>query len=294
MIDLHAYLGVTSSRIDQALDQFLPPETVEPVRLHQAMRYSLFASGKRIRPVLCLASAEAVNGTVEPALIPAASVEILHTYTLIHDDLPAMDNDVLRRGRPTCHIAFDEATAILAGDALLTLAFEILCDAKCQPPYTPVDLIRELAQAAGSTGVIGGQMADMEGENKTLSIDQLLYIHTHKTGDLIRAAVRLGAMTAGATPDQLNALTTYAEKIGLAFQIADDLLNATASSDQLGKSSGTDADAGKMTYVAAYGIDGARQRSTTLIEEAKSEVHALPGDITPLHALADYVISRRK
>jgi len=294
MFDLSSYLSSTSCRIDQVLNQLLPPDSIEPVRLHQAMRYSLFASGKRLRPILCLASAEAVNGVAEPALIPAAAVEILHTYTLIHDDLPAMDNDALRRGRPTCHIAFDEATAILAGDALLTLAFEILCESTCRAPYTPVDIIRELAHASGSTGVIGGQMADIEGEDKPLSIDQLLYIHTHKTGDLIRAAVRMGAMTAGAASDQLAALTSYSEKIGLAFQIADDVLNATETSQQLGKSSGTDQEAGKMTYVAAYGVEGARAKAQALIDEAKSEVHILPGNIDPLRALADYVIQRRK
>lgn len=294
MFDLSAYLSATTQAIDRQLDLSLPAENTEPARLHEAMRYSLFASGKRLRPVLCLASAEAVNGSSDQALIPAAAVEVLHTYTLIHDDLPAMDDDALRRGRPTCHIAFDEATAILAGDALLTLAFQVLCNAECRPPYSPVDLIRELAASAGSMGVIGGQMADIQGEGKPLSLDQLLYIHTHKTGDLIRAAVRMGAMSAGVSPDHLAALTIYAEKIGLAFQIADDVLNATETAEQLGKSSGTDAAAGKMTYVSAYGIDGARQRAAALILDAKQRISALPGQTDPLLALADHIVTRRK
>jgi len=294
MFDITAYLESGVRQVDAALDRFLPPETTEPRRLHQAMRYSLFASGKRMRPVLCLAAAEAVGENREATLIPAAAVEILHTYTLIHDDLPAMDDDNLRRGRPTCHIAFDEATAILAGDALLTLSFGILCETKCRPPYSPAELVRELAAASGSTGVIGGQMADIEGEEKPLTIEQLVYIHTHKTGDLIRAAVRLGAMTAGASSDQLAALTCYAEKIGLAFQIADDVLNATATAERLGKSAGTDAAAGKMTYVAAYGINDAREKAATLIAEAKKSLANLPGSTEPLSGLADFVVNRNK
>ena len=237
-MDFDAYLRDTATAVEAALDRFLPTPETPPVRLHQAMRHSMMGGGKRLRPILCLAAAETLHGDADAAMIPACALEILHTYTLIHDDLPAMDDDDLRRGRPTCHIAFDEATAILAGDALLTLAFRLLCDATCRAPYTALDLVRELATAGGSTGVIGGQMADIEGEGQPLSLDQLLYIHTHKTGDLIRAALRMGAMSAGATPAQLEALTTYAEKIGLAFQVADDVLNATATNAELGKSAG--------------------------------------------------------
>lgn len=294
MFDLNAYLSAATARIDRAMDMLLPPAATEPARIHEAMRYSLFAGGKRLRPVLCLASAEAAGGSDEAALIPASSLEMYHTFTLIHDDLPAMDDDDLRRGRPTCHVAFDEATAILAGDALLVRAFEILCDASCRPPYGPVDLIRELARAGGSQGVMGGQMADIEGEGKPLSVEQLLYIHTHKTGDLIRAAVRMGAMTTGTNEDHLSSLTQYAEKIGLAFQIADDVLNATSSADQLGKASGTDAAAGKMTYVAAYGVDGAKKMADDLIVTAKALLRQLPGDTQPLAALADYITARKK
>jgi geranylgeranyl diphosphate synthase type II len=294
MVDFQHRLHETTLRIDAALHRLLPPETQPPVRLHQAMRYSLFGSGKRLRPILCLAASEAVGGREASAIIPAAAVEMLHTYTLIHDDLPAMDNDALRRGRPTCHIAFDEATAILAGDALLTLSFGVLAGATCASPYTPIDLVRELASAAGSAGVIGGQMADIEGEGQALSLEQLLYIHTHKTGDLIRASVRLGAMTAGAPETSLTALTSYAEKIGLAFQIADDVLNATGTAEETGKSVGTDAGAKKMTYVAAYGIEGARRRADDLVAEAKSALAVLAGNTKPLRALADYIVARRK
>ena len=294
MVDVTQYVAERTARVDAILDRLLPSESTAPTRLHQAMRYSVFGAGKRLRPVLCLAAAEAIGGDNEPALIPAAAVEILHTYTLIHDDLPAMDDDALRRGRATCHIAFDEATAILAGDALLTLSFEWLTQTRCAPPHSAIDLVRELATASGSTGVIGGQMADIEGETTPLTIEQLVYIHTHKTGDLIRAAVRLGAMTAGATDVQLAALTAYAEHIGLAFQIADDVLNATGTAEQLGKAAGTDAALGKMTYVAVYGVEGAREKAAALITRAKAALADLPGNTEPLAALADYVVTRRK
>lgn len=280
--------------IDAELDRRVPAETVPPERLHAAMRHSLFGAGKRLRPVLCLAAARACGGDQSDALPAAAALEMLHTYTLIHDDLPAMDDDDLRRGRPTCHIAFDEATAILAGDALLTLTFEVLADTTCRPPYTAIDLVRELAGAAGSRGVIGGQMADIEGEGQPMSFEQLVYIHTHKTGDLIRAAVRMGAMVAGTDDGSLAALTRYAENIGLAFQIADDVLNATGSAESLGKSTGTDAAAGKLTYVSAYGIEGARAEAEKLVVDAIASLAGLPGDTAALEALARYVVDRSR
>ncbi len=295
MFNLAAYLETTSHRVDKTLEQLLPPPDLAPARLHQAMRHSMFGSGKRLRPILCLAAANAINpANPDAAMIPAAAVEILHTYTLIHDDLPAMDDDDLRRGRPTCHIAFDEATAILAGDALLTLAFGLLATTPCNPPVTPALLVQELAAAAGSTGVIGGQMADIEGEGKPMSIERLMYIHAHKTGDLITASVRLGALTVGAGDGPLAALTEYAEKIGLAFQVADDVLNATSTREKLGKSAGTDADAGKTTYVAAYGIEGARQRAFDLVAGARAALKDITGNTAPLHALADYSITRSR
>lgn len=292
MFDFQRHLADTVRLVDGELDRILPPPTAEPARLHQAMRHSVFGAGKRLRPVLCLAAAGAAGGDPRNALLPAAALELLHTYTLVHDDLPAMDDDALRRGRPTCHIAFDEATAILAGDALLTLSFEVLSQTRCIPPVTVADLVRELARAAGSTGVIGGQMADIESEGQPVSLERLHYIHTHKTGDLICAAVRLGALTAGAGETALEHLTAYAGKTGLAFQIADDVLNATGEAEAMGKAPGTDAAAGKMTYVAAHGVDGARDRATELVKEAKDLLEGLPGDTTPLRALADYIITR--
>lgn len=294
MFELETYIRGKSGLVEAELERLMPSDRIEPRRLHAAMRHSLFGAGKRLRPVLCIAAAEALGGRTEPAVTAGAAVEMLHTYTLIHDDLPAMDNDVLRRGRPTCHIAFDEATAILAGDALLTFSFEVLAGVTCAPPFSAVDLVRELAQYSGSRGVIGGQMADIEGEGRELSIDQLIYIHTHKTGDLIRAAVRMGAMTAGASASRLDALTQYAEKIGLAFQVADDVLNATGTAEQLGKSAGTDAHAGKMTYVRAYGVEGARAKAHQLVAEAKTSLCGLPGKTVALEALADFMVQRKK
>lgn len=294
MFDLDTYLREKSVAVERELERLVPAGGVPPARLHAAMRHSLFGAGKRLRPILCIAAAEAVGGPSGPAVTAGAAVELLHTYTLIHDDLPAMDDDTMRRGRPTCHIAFDEATAILAGDALLTLTFEVLAGVTCLPPFSPADLVRELAVASGSQGVIGGQMADIEGEGRDMSMEQLVYIHTHKTGDLIRAAVRLGAMTAGARDDHLDALTRYAERIGLAFQIADDVLNATGTSADLGKTAGSDAAAGKMTYVRAYGVDGARSKAAQLIREATADLAYLPNATEPLAALAEYVVQRKK
>ncbi|MGA1194490.1 MAG: polyprenyl synthetase family protein [Kiritimatiellia bacterium] len=291
---LQEILQKTIPLIDAELERLVPSATEAPERLHAAMRHSLFGAGKRLRPVICLAAAEACNGDPAEAMPTACAVEILHTYTLIHDDLPAMDDDDLRRGRPTCHIAFDEATAILAGDALLTLSFEILSKASARPPYSAVDLVRELATASGSRGVIGGQMADIEGEGKPMQLEQLRYIHNRKTGDLIRAAARMGAMVAGASDAALAALTHYAENIGLAFQIADDVLNATGSAAALGKSTGTDEAAGKLTYVSAYGVEGAKHEAERLVAEAIAQLSALPADTTSLEALARYVIERSR
>jgi geranylgeranyl diphosphate synthase type II len=286
-MDLNAYLAVRRHEVDTALDRFLPPADERPERLHAAMRYSLLAGGKRLRPILCLASAEAVGGQREAALLPAIALECLHTYTLIHDDLPAMDDDDLRRGHPTCHKKFDEATAILAGDALLTLAFELLARA------TPAaQLALELAEAAGSRGVVGGQAEDLAAEGRAPDATLLEFIHTNKTGKLLRAACRMGALTAGADAGQLAALTTYAAKIGLAFQIADDVLNVTSTPEQLGKAVGSDAARKKMTYVALYGLDTARTKAVTLISEAQAALKPLGAPAAPLAALAEFTIKR--
>lgn len=293
MFKLQQYLKEKTGLINEALDRSLPAETIRPAMLHKAMRYSVLAGGKRLRPIMCLAAAEAVSGQAETALRPALAIEILHTYTLIHDDLPCMDNDALRRGQPTCHVAFGEANAVLAGDALLTLAFEWLAAAKPAAPYTANRLALELARAAGSCGVIGGQVEDLSAEGKNPDAATVEYIHLHKTAALIRAAVRIGAMCAGASASQLKALSLYGEKAGFVFQIADDILNETSSPEQLGKAAGSDRARKKMTYVAAHGLAGAKQAACKLEEEAKNALKTLKGHIEPLAALVDYIVARK-
>jgi geranylgeranyl diphosphate synthase type II len=292
MLDFERYMTERRQEVDALLDQRLPSPSLRPQVIHEAMRYSVFAGGKRIRPILCMAAAEVAAGRYQAALLPGAAIEILHTFTLIHDDLPAMDNDDLRRGQPTCHIRFGEANAILAGDALLTMAFEWLAACEAPSPYRPGELILELSRASGSTGVIGGQVEDLAAEGKTPTPEQLHYIHTHKTGDLIRASVRIGAIAAGARADQLAAITRYGEVVGHAFQITDDILNATSDATTLGKGVGTDAQRGKATYVAVYGLDEARRRSESMAAEAKQALAGLGQSAEPLLALADYAVHR--
>jgi geranylgeranyl diphosphate synthase type II len=293
MFDLDAYLRTRRDVVDAALDDRLPPEDTRPAVLHRALRYSVLGGGKRIRPILCIASAEAIGGTQASALLPAAAIEILHTYTLVHDDLPAMDDDDLRRGRPTAHKMFGEANAILAGDALLTLAFEWLAECEAPSPYAPNQLALELARAAGSQGVIGGQVEDLAAEGKAPTADLVEYIHRQKTAALIRAATRIGAIAGGATAGQLEALTNYGEDIGLAFQIADDILNATSTHEALGKGAGTDKERGKMTYVAVHGLDKARTHAQELIEKATSELQGAGITSEPLVAIARFIVDRK-
>ena len=294
MFDFHAYLAERQRLVNQCLDQHLPPESTRPSILHRAMRYSVMGEAKRMRPILCLAAAEAVCGKPDTALIPGAAIELLHTYTLIHDDLPAMDNDDLRRGRPTCHKVFGEANAILAGDALLTLAFEWLAGCTAPAPYPPNQLALELARASGSQGVIAGQVEDIDAEGKPIDAERVDYIHRHKTADLLRAAVRMGAISAGVSSEGLTALDRYGDLMGLAFQVVDDVLNATSEAAALGKGAGTDAARGKLTYVAVHGIEEARRRAQDLIQQAKGSLSGLPGTIAPLAALADYVVHRTR
>jgi len=294
MFSLPSYLDLQRARVDRLLEDRLPPASTRPAVLHEALRYSVFGEAKRIRPILALAAAQAAGATDEAALVPGAAIELLHTYTLIHDDLPAMDDDDLRRGRPTCHKVYGEATAILAGDALLTLAFEWLATCSAPAPYPPHQLLLELARAAGSQGVIGGQMEDIAAEGRAPDADLVDYIHRHKTGDLIRASVRIGAIAAGAPATKLDALTRYAEATGLVFQVADDLLNATASSDTLGKGAGTDQQRGKVTYVAVHGVEGAQARARHLVQEALDALAAFGPEAEPLRALARYVVARTR
>jgi len=289
MNKLQTYLADQTVAVNAALDRVLPEETLRPTRLHEAMRYSVFAGGKRLRPSLCIATCEACGGTAEDALDAACALELLHTYTLIHDDLPAMDDDTLRRGKPTCHIQFDEATAILAGDSLLTLAFEVLSEV----PNIGSQLALELARAAGSRGVIGGQAEDIAAEGQVADADLVNYIHCNKTAALIRAACVMGGLCAGADFQTLEKLATYGEKIGLAFQITDDLLDESSTIEKLGKDIGSDRARGKMTYPAVYGTEQAKAQSKKLIQEAKEILQSLCGDPSILKNLADFIDCRK-
>lgn len=286
MNNLQNYLKTLTETVHTALDALLPPANERPIKLHEAMRYSVFAGGKRLRPALCIAACEACGGTVEQALPAACALELLHTYTLIHDDLPAMDNDTLRRGRPTCHIQFDEATAILAGDALLTFAFEVLATQRQGGA-----LALELARATGSRGVIGGQMEDMDAEGKTPDPALVEYIHRNKTAALIRAACVMGGLCAGANAQTLEKLTQYGENAGLAFQLADDLLDESATVEELGKDIGSDKAKGKMTWPAVYGVKKTVADAKQLEEKAVASLQGLK-DSTRLEQLVAFIIHR--
>ncbi|MCC6466493.1 MAG: polyprenyl synthetase family protein [Planctomycetes bacterium] len=279
-----------STLVNQALKRFAWPRTNAPRRLIEAMEYSLYAGGKRLRPLLALCAAEAVGGRPDDALPAAAALEMIHTYSLIHDDLPAMDDDDLRRGRATCHKAYDEATAILAGDALNTYAFELVLEHVPDPRHA-VAVGLELARAAGIDGMVGGQMADVEAEGAAPDLQRLVYIHEHKTGALIAGAVTCGAILGGASPPQLDCLRRYGRGIGLAFQVVDDILDMTATAEQLGKSPGKDAAANKMTYPRVMGIEKARAHAQELIRKALDELAVLPAP-HGLRVVAEYFVSR--
>ncbi|MFH0880186.1 MAG: farnesyl diphosphate synthase [Lentisphaerota bacterium] len=293
MLNLISYMEERRKIVDAALDRCLPRESERPQILHQAMRYSIFCGGKRLRPILCLECAELFCGSHEPGLLPAVALELLHTYTLIHDDLPAMDNDDLRRGKPTSHKVYGEANAILAGDSLLTLAFEVLACTEGQATCRSGSLVYELARASGSRGVVGGQYEDLSSEGKDPTPGQLEFIHLNKTAALIRAACRMGAIAGGVGDKDLEQIGLFGERIGLAFQAADDLLNATSTAEQLGKAVGSDAERKKMTYVSLYGIDQARQKTEGLLKEAITALHALSKPAPVLEALAAYMVQRK-
>ena len=287
------YLEESREKVDQALDALMPREDSHPARLISAMRYSLFAGGKRIRPILVLAAAGAAGGKDDDALHPACAVELVHTYSLIHDDLPAMDDDDFRRGHPTCHRAYDEGTAILAGDALLTMAFDLLsADGAGIKDRLRLRMVQELSRAAGWRGMVGGQQVDMDSEGSEPDLPLLEYIHTHKTGALIRCSVILGGLSADADDTMLKALSSFGEKVGLAFQVVDDILDVTATTEEMGKDQGSDAERGKITYPGLFGLEGARERAFKLVEDAKAAVGGV--DITGrLAEIADYVLLRR-
>ena len=293
--DLQGYLKERAAAVDAALERFLPAETERPETLHKAMRYSVFAGGKRLRPVLVIAGAEAVGGNMAAVMPTACAVEMIHTYSLIHDDLPAMDNDDFRRGVPTNHKVFGEALAILAGDALLTLAFRLLADNVPATSSGPRlrDVLVEIADAAGSPGMVGGQVADIECEGKPADAEIVDYIHTHKTAALIRASIRAGAILSGATPAQLAALGVVGGALGLAFQIMDDILDVTATTEELGKTAGKDQAQQKATYPAVHGIEASRRRAQALVAEAHAVLAPFGPRALPLCALGTFMIDRK-
>lgn len=279
-----------SPMVEQALKRFAWPHAKASARLIQAMNYSLNAGGKRLRPMLVLAACEALGVDPTPALPVAAAFEMIHTYSLIHDDLPAMDNDDLRRGQPTCHKAFDEATAILAGDAMCTYAFEAVL-ANVADPVQAIGCARELAQGAGLEGMVGGQMADLEGEGKQPTLGELRFIHEHKTGALIAAAVASGGIMGGAGDTELKALRGYGHDIGLAFQVVDDILDQTSTAEKLGKSPGKDLAANKITYPRLMGLEGATKHAHELVSSAIGKLEALPQP-QALVTIAEYFVAR--
>lgn len=286
------FLETCRARVDAELDRCISRESASD-RLQAAMRYSVLGGGKRIRPALCLAAARAVGDTGDNALAPACAVELIHAYSLIHDDLPAMDDDDLRRGRPTTHIAFDEATAILAGDALQALAFGLLADATGLSESARLTMVRELARASGHGGMVGGQAIDLEAVGKTLTLAQLEVMHRHKTGALIEASVRIGALSSPRTQEQdLEALAGYARALGLAFQVQDDLLDIEGDTQVIGKRQGSDAARAKPTYPALLGVDGARARLAELLDNAQQSLAGFGPEADPLRAMADYVVAR--
>jgi len=292
-VNLKAYLRIRQRDIDRALNRYLPKANTKPATLHKAMRYSLFAGGKRLRPILCLAAAEACRGNIGNALPLACALECIHTYSLVHDDLPSMDNDDFRRGRPTCHKVFGEGIAVLAGDALLTIAFEIVSKAKPAPRYDMSTLLSETAVAAGSQKLIAGQVADLEAEGKNVKRDQLQFIHENKTAAILKSSVRLGAMSANAEAKKLSAITRFGQRLGLAFQIIDDILDVTQTSEILGKSAGKDVAAKKATYPAVIGLDKSRAEARRLTRQAHDTLSVFAGrDAEPLHALANYLLER--
>jgi len=291
-MNLKSYLIARQKEVDRALDRFLPKASTPPATIHKAMRYSLFAGGKRLRPILCLAAAEACGGKINAALPLACAVECIHTYSLVHDDLPSMDNDDLRRGRATCHKVFGDGIAILAGDALLTIAFEIAAQSKATKRYDLREIVREIATAAGSRKLIAGQVADLEAEGRRINRAQLRYIHENKTAALLTASVRLGAMAANASTKQLAAITAFGRALGLAFQVIDDILDVTQTSEKLGKSAGKDVAAKKATYPAVIGLEKSRAEAKRLTSDAHSALQSLGENATVLRALADYLLQR--
>lgn len=290
--DLASFLETRTDAVNKALDRFLPPAKTMPATIHKAMRYSLFAGGKRMRPALCLAAAAACGGAESQAMPLACAVECVHTYSLIHDDLPAMDNDDYRRGKLTNHKVFGEGIAVLAGDALLTQAFEIAALCQATPRYSHRDIILEIARASGSLQLIAGQVADLEAEGKKVSAQQLRYIHERKTSALLCCSVRLGGMSANCSPAQLKALTDFGYHVGLAFQVIDDILDVTQTSEKLGKTAGKDTKAQKATYPSIVGLEKSRKIAEELTNKAFAALNIFKGKAVALESLAEFLLKR--
>ena len=291
-MNLKTYLTTRAKDVDAALDVFLPKAKERPATIHAAMRYSVFAGGKRLRPVLCLAAAEACGGEFSLALPPACAVELMHTYSLVHDDLPAMDDDDLRRGRPTCHKVYGEGMAILCGDALLTEAFIVIGQTVATKRYNTRDYMTELAVTGSSRKLIGGQVMDLEGEGKKLTKRDLVRIHEAKTAALLTTSLRLGAMTANATPAKLEALTLFGHALGLAFQVIDDILDVTQSTEVLGKTAGKDQAVEKSTYPAIIGLEASRKEAVRLTAVAMDALNPLGKSAERLREVATHLLKR--
>lgn len=292
MSESKTYLAERIALVDAALERFIPSAETRPATLHQAMRHSVFAGGKRLRPILCLAAAEACGGTIEQAIHAACAVECLHTYSLIHDDLPCMDDDDFRRGVPTCHKVYGDGVAVLAGDSLQALAFELVAGTTATSRYATADMVLELARTAGSLHLVGGQVADLEGEGKKLPMEDLRYIHESKTAALLTTSVKLGGMSANATPEQLQALHTFGMATGLAFQIIDDILDVTQTTEKLGKSAGKDLASDKSTYPALMGLEASRAEAHRITEKAMQALETFGARGERLHQLAEHLLNR--
>jgi geranylgeranyl diphosphate synthase type II len=292
--DLKTYISVRREKVDAALDRYLPPEDARPESLHRAMRYSVFSGGKRIRPVFCIAACEACGGSGDKALPVACALELIHTYSLIHDDLPCMDDDDMRRGKPTSHKVFGEAVAVLAGDALLTYAMELIVDtgSRLIGAETAARVAADVTGAVGSDGMVAGQVLDMECENRAVDEGTMEYIHSRKTGRLITSSVRCGGMVAGADDDVLDKLTTYGRKLGLAFQIIDDIIDEEGGFGNLKSGKGLDRERGKATYPAVFGLERSKEIAAGLVRESRTSIEGLGEGFSPLAALADFVASR--
>jgi len=291
-MDLKDYLSDRVEEVDAALDAFLPRKRQAPAKIHEAMRYSVFAGGKRLRPILCLAAAEACGGDPEAAMPAACAVEVMHTYSLVHDDLPCMDDDDLRRGRPTCHKVYGEGMAVLTGDALLTEAFLMLSEMAPTKRYPTAAFVAELALTGGSTRLIGGQVMDLDGEGRKLTKAQLVKIHEAKTAALLTSSIRLGAMSANATDARLEALTVFGHSLGLAFQVIDDILDVTQTTEKLGKTAGKDEAVDKATYPSILGLEKSRREAAKLTKRAMDSLAPFGRRALRLHQIADYLLDR--